>query len=239
MRNAESYVSELAGWQAEIRCEPLPVFDRTDLKSVRQAFQSAVPFPFQQAWLSETEAGFSPGVVRLGWRGCSLLVFAELTDLDIFNSATKLNQLTWELGDVFEIFLKSAEKDSYVEFQVTPQNQRLQLHYPDASTAERARKQARLDDVFVRHEAFYSKTWVEAKLNRWLVYAEISAKMVSGSNEPIENAQWRFSFGRYDYTRGVSEPVISSTSPHATPDFHRQHEWGLITFKSSFLIQNQ
>jgi hypothetical protein len=235
----ESYVTELPGRPAEIQCEPLPVFDRTDCESLRRAFQSAVPSPFQQAWRSETEAGFSPGVVRMGWRECSLLVFAELTDMDIYNRATKLNQLTWELGDVFEIFLKSTEKDSYVEFHVTPQNQRLQLHYPDANAAEWARKQGRLDDVFFRHEAFYSRTWVEAQLNRWLVYAEIPARMVSGSNEPIANTQWRFSFGRYDYTRGVREPVISSTSPHATLDFHRQHEWGLITFINSFGIQNR
>ncbi len=234
----ELYVTERPGLAPEIQCEPLPPFDRTNLESVQRAFQSAVPCSFRQAWLDQEEAGFSPGTVRMGWRENSLLVFAELTDMDIFNGATKLNQRTWELGDVFEIFLRSSKKASYVEFHVTPQNQRLQLHYPDAGIAEWARKQGRLDDVFVRHEVFYSKTWVDARRNRWWVFAEIPAGEVSGSNEPVENTQWRFSFGRYDYTRGASNPVISSTSPHARPDFHCQHEWGVLTFKNSLVIVN-
>jgi hypothetical protein len=238
MQNVELYVTERPGLAPEIQCEPLPTFDRTNLESVQRVFQSAVPCLFRQAWLDHEEAGFSPGAVRMGWRENSLLVFAELTDMDIFNGATKLNQRTWELGDVFEIFLRSSKKTSYVEFHVTPQNQRLQLHYPDASAAERVRKQGRLDDVFVRHEVFYSKTWVDARRNRWWVFAEIPAEEVCGSNEPVENTPWRFSFGRYDYTRGASNPVISSTSPHAGPDFHCQHEWGVLSFKNSLVIVN-
>jgi hypothetical protein len=233
MQNAESCRTERPGPAPAILCEPLPAFDRTDLESVRRAFQSATPCLLQQALLDEEAVGFSPAVVRTGWRGSSLLVFAELTDMDIFNSATKLNQRTWELGDVFEMFLRSAEKGSYVEFHVTPNNQRLQVRYTDGGTAERARKRGRLEDVLVRDEAFHSMTWIENRTGEWCVYAEIPAVAVCGSNESIENTQWLFSFGRYDYTRGAKEPIISSTSPHAKPDFHRQHEWGVMTFKIS------
>lgn len=229
---------EPAGRPAGIHCESLPVFDRTDCESVRSAFESVVPCPFQQAWLCESEDGFSPGEVRMGWRGCSLLVFAELTDLDIHNGATSLNQHTWELGDVFEIFLRSAEQQSYVELHVTPQNQRLQLHYPDARAAQSAREHGRLDDFLTRQEVFHSKTWIDAPLNRWQIYAEIPARTVCGSDQSIQGTQWRFSFGRYDYTRGVEKPVVSSTSPHAKPDFHRQHEWGVITFKKALWIRD-
>jgi hypothetical protein len=93
MQNAEPSVAVLPGWPAEIQCESLPAFDHTDLTSVRRAFQSAVVFSFQQPWLQETEARFSPGEVRIGWRESSLQIFAELTDMDIFNRATELNQL--------------------------------------------------------------------------------------------------------------------------------------------------
>jgi hypothetical protein len=95
-----------------------------------------------------------------------------------------------------------------------------------------------LEDFFVRDEALHSMTWIESRMCQWYVYAEIPALAVCGSNESIENTQWRFSFGRYDYTRGVAEPIISSTSPHAKPDFHRHHEWGMMTFKNSLVIQN-
>ncbi|HVU09005.1 MAG TPA: hypothetical protein VHG89_10720 [Verrucomicrobiae bacterium] len=232
MQNAESFVAVLPSWPDSIQCELLPAFDRTDHEQVRRAFQSAVVLSFQQAWLPAEEAGFFPGEVRMGWRERSLLVFAELTDLDIFHDATGANQRMWELGDVFEMFFKVAEMESYVEFQVTPHNQRLQLHYPDADAVERVRKSGRFADFLIRDEVFHSQTWIEPQLNRWQVYAEIPADAVCGSNEPMENTQWLFSFGRYDYTRGVTEPVISSTSLHAKLDFHRQHEWGVMTFNN-------
>ena len=199
---------------------------------MRSAFQSATPCLLQQAWRDDNAAGFSPAVVRTGWRGSSLLVFASLMDMDIFNDATKLNQRTWELGDVFEMFLQSASKESYVEFHVTPHNQRLQLRYNNGRAAEEARRTGSLEDVLIWGEAFYSITWIEKRRCHWYVYAEIPALAVCGSDEPIENTQWRFSFGRYEYARGIKEPILSSTSPHAKPDFQRQHEWGVLTFKN-------
>jgi hypothetical protein len=231
MQNMELFRTERPSLAPAILCERLPAFNGADLESVRSAFQSATPCLFQQAWLNDA-VGFSPAVVRTGWRGSSLLVFAKLTDADIFNGATKLNQRTWELGDVFEMFLRSALKESYVEFHVTPHNQRLQLLYDNGSAAEEARKTGSLENVLIWGEAFYSMTWIEKRRSHWYVYAEIPALAVCGSDEPIENTQWRFSFGRYDYTRSVKEPTLSSTSPHAKPDFQRQHEWGVLTFKN-------
>jgi hypothetical protein len=230
MQNTQLYRMRWPALAHDIACGPLPVFDQTELESVRRVFQSATPIPFQQAWLDETEAGFSPAVVRLGWHESSLLVFAELTDADIFNAATEINQPTWELGDVFEMFLQSVGKESYVELHVTPHNQRLQLRYPGGAAAEFAREMSRLEEFLVPDKIFNSVTWIEN--GKWHVFAEIPAVTVCGSNKSIENMQWRFSFGRYDCTRGVKEPVISSTSPHAIPDFHRQHEWGVMTFKN-------
>jgi hypothetical protein len=216
-----------------IVAELLPSFRDTDLASVRNAFRSARPCLFRQAWLDAEAAGFSPGVVRAGWRGNLLLVFAELTDADIFNDATQFNQRMWELGDAFEIFLRPAGSESYVEFQVTPNNQRLQLRYPDANALALARKTGSIEKFLIPTDAFRSLTWIEKQNCQWSVYAAIPAAAVCGPQKSIENAQWHFSFGRYDYTRGIHEPVISSTSPHAQPDFHRQHEWGLMTFKSA------
>jgi hypothetical protein len=236
MQNAASSVAVQPGRPAEFDCEPLAEFDRTDLADVRRAFQSAASLPFQQSWRREVEARFAPGEVRLGWRENALLIFAELTDADIFNRATALNQPLWELGDVFEMFFKSDEMDGYVEFQIAPQNQRLQLAHPHARTVQWTRHREEFKKCLLWNEVFHSQTWVEAGPNRWQIYAEIPARLVCGCDELIANTQWRFSFGRYDYTRGVAAPVISSTSSHAKPDFHRQSEWGVMTFENSFAI---
>jgi len=214
-----------------IECHLLPAFAANNLETVRRAFQHATPCVLRQAWLDKKEPDFAPAIVRTGWRGASLLVFAELTDADIFSRATGLNLRTWELGDAFEIFLRPDGQEAYVEFQVTPNNQRLQLRYADASAIARARKTGSLEHALIHGKAFRSATWVLPGSQRWFVYAKIPAKSVCSETTALAGSQWRFSFSRYDYTRGRKEPVISSTSAHARPDFHSQQEWGTMRFQ--------
>jgi hypothetical protein len=215
----------------ELACEPLPAFDATELATVQRAFRAAAPCALQQAWLDRPEAGFAPAVVRTGWRDRTLLVLAELTDADIFNGARELNDRAWELGDVLEIFLRPADQERYVELQVTPENQRLQLRFGSRAELEASRTTGQLDAHFVWGEAFRSTTWIEAGV--WHVYAEIPAETVCGANVPLDHARWRFSFSRQDYTRGVAEPVLSSTSPHPEADFHRQEDWRVMIFRGT------
>lgn len=209
----------------------LPDFNSTDLEGVRRGFHSATPCDMRQTWQAKQSERFAPAVVRAGWRHNSFLIYAELTDADIFTQASVLNQRTWELGDAFEIFLRPEGQEAYVEFQVTPNNQRLQLRYANTAALDRARQTGSMAEALIPGEAFRSKTWIEDKNSRWHVFAEIPAQVVCGSNDPLAGSRWHFSFSRYDYTQGVTEPVISSTSPHAQANFHSQKEWGVIEFE--------
>jgi hypothetical protein len=71
---------------------------------------------------------------------------------------------------------------------------------------------------------------MQPEQGQWHVYAEIPAILVCGAAKLPADKPWRFSFSRYDYTQGRPEPVISSSSPHAQPDFHRREEWGTLSF---------
>lgn len=213
-----------------IRCLPLPDFAASNLDKVRAAFAGAIPCDLGQAWRTEVEPGFAPGQVRAGWREDSLLVFAELTDQDIFTSATAMNQRMWELGDTLEIFLRPADRPEYVEFHVTPNNHRLQLRIPNIETLRRAQVANVFDELLLRGNVFQSVTWVRPEHQKWFVYAVIPAIVVCGQARLHAGSRWHFSFSRYDYTRGGGEPVVSSTSPHAMADFHRQQEWGILKF---------
>lgn len=212
----------------QVGCGPVGEFDSADVGSVRRAFSSAPSWRFRQAWLSEEESAFLPGEARLGWRGNSILIFAELFDADIFNEATALNQRAWELGDVFEIFLRPASSAGYVEFQITPDNHRLQLRYPDSDAVRVARATKNLDSALVWEQSIQSRIWKSS--DRWHVLAEIPATSAHADFTSLAGTEWQISFGRYDYTRGHSKPVISSTSLHAAPDFHRTQEWQKILF---------
>jgi len=211
-------------------CPLLPVLDTSNLRLVQEVFQPLPRHALGQAWLAKEESGFAPAFVRIGWRGDSLLVFAELTDADIFNFATAHNQRAWELGDTFEIFLKPAGHPAYFEFQVTPNNQRVQLRFANLDALENLRKKGPIESVLMPGEIFHSRTWIPPHAKCWYVYAEINAANLDNHTGSLQGKRWHFSFSRYDYTSWRKKPVISSTTPHAKPDFHCQQEWGMMTF---------
>ena len=172
----------------------------------------------RQSWLAAPESEFFPAEVRVGRLGNSLIVSSTLPDLDIFTQATAANQRTWELGDVFEIFLKPDGEDFYRELHITPANMRTQL----AFAAEGATGEFLPDRIFASH------VWIES--GYWQVLATIPAAVVTGLDEISPGEKWRFSFCRYDAFRDGRKPILSSTSPHPVPKFHRPAEWGAMIF---------
>ena len=215
----------------EILCGELPVFDESDLAAVQRAFRAVKPCQMHQAWRAEASPGFTPASVRVGWREDFFLVFAELTDHDVFSHARRLNQRLWELGDAFEIYLRPANQTAYLQVDIAPNNQRMQLQIPSAEALHRAQTANEFADLISPGEGIRSATWLAPEHDRWFVYAAIPAPMVCGRPDLDAEKQWHFSFARYDYTRGQLEPIISSTSPHAQANFHRQQEWGNMRFE--------
>ena len=201
-------------------CELLPEFDSFNLESALTAFAKAPAIALAQPWLALPEPDFFSAEVRVGRIAAQVLVLATIPDLDIFTHATKPNQRTWELGDVFEIFLKPENETHYREFHVTPANTRTQLHF----SCEGAASEMLPDGIFE------SRVWIES--GRWIVLASIPCAAVTNRHKIDDGERWRFSFCRYDAFRDGRKPVLSSTSPHPVPKFHRPDEWGVMVFNS-------
>ena len=215
-----------------IDCRPLPRFARNDLTAVRAAFGGATPIPLGQAWLPTPEPGFAPGVVRTGWRENSLFVFADLSDIDVFTLAKRHNDRFWQLGDTFEIFLQPPGQEAYVELHVAPNNLRLQLRFAKPPTPKDTDPFA---SALIHDQVFESQTWAKPDTPGWSVFAEIPLMTLIerqglGPALALSSSTWRFSFSRYDATRGREQPVISSSSPHTKPAFHRPDEWRRLHF---------
>lgn len=197
-----------------------PVASGKDLswEEIQNNFSGLPVLEMGQSWLPDKDPALREGLVRAGMargtEGEELAVYAEMIDEDIFNASRSLNERTWTTGDVFEMFIKSESVDDYYEFHVTPENQKLQLHFPSVA-AFRARLP--WGTHCLDGERFFSRTQVEA--GRWKVYAEVPLRLFQGS-------PWRFSFCRYDATRGRELPVLSSTSAYTMKNFHRIEEWG-------------
>ncbi len=217
-------------------CPALEFFTEDRLEIVRQAFQGTPSCVLRQAWRKSPEAGFAPATVQVGWRDESLLVLAELKDEDIFTKARDFVKAGdpferfWELGDVFEMFLRPVNQHSYWEFHVTPNNRRAQLRFASGEALRQLQKSGEFEKAVVGGKAFRSSVWLRPEEGRWIVFAEISATAVFEQSRPLGGSEWAFSFSRYDYTRGHAEPVVSSTSAHEAADFHVQAGWGRLRF---------
>jgi len=216
---------------APIICTDLPPIKAMELDAVIHAFHSAPAFAMRQSWLAEPEPGFAPAVVRVGWHNESLLALAEMKDADIFTLARHPNDRLWELGDTLEIFLRPVEQLAYAEFHVAPNNQRVRLRFASPAATEHLRGNGWFNRALSQEDGFDSWTWVCPDINCWYALVEIPVSSVSDRPQPLPGSKWLFSFSRYDHTRGNAKPVISSTSAHARPDFHRQEEWGTLHFQ--------
>ena len=172
----------------QLKCREVPAFNADKLDEIRAAFLRADDCGLRQAWLAAPEPDFTPATVRAGWRGNSLLAFVELEDADIITRATAHNQRMWELGDVLEIFLSPENSASYVEFHITPNNLRLQLHFSDTATLRQAQAENRFDHLLLPDGVFHSRAWVQAEDKKWFAFAEIPTAIVCGADTPLADS---------------------------------------------------
>jgi hypothetical protein len=207
---------------ANIFCPCIPEKSLPQGDAISDSLALSAPVLMQQGWLDAPQADFLVAEIRVGWTPSRLVVLAQIPDRDIFTQATGPNQRTWELGDVFEIFLKPDDRSHYVELHVTPPNFRLQLQIESPG-----KPATPLDDG-----VFSSRVKIDTANQKWTVYAEVPSSLVSGQEQIEAGESWLFSFSRYDASRDGRPPILSSTSPHQAINFHRIHEWGKITFCS-------
>lgn len=214
-----------------LNVQPLTDMDLDSWDKVESAFRNAPVVESQQAWQAERDPEFRPMRVKVGWTREALIVYAEIEDADIFNRETRFNAMSFQSGDVFEMFLRPCEQEAYLEVHVTPENQKLQLCFPSASAFAALRPDSIIPpEWYIGPGAIESRVRVNGAAERWEVVAQIPFNLVSEASRPKAGSKWLFSFSRYDYTHGRQTPVYSSTSPHKKLNFHQQEAWGELRF---------
>jgi hypothetical protein len=220
----------------ELKCRTLPDFQAEDWNSVRTAFANADGCFLRQTWRDLPEAGLRPGVVKVGRQGKFLWILAEFEDEDIYNLADGPNQETWTLGDVFEIFVRPQDQESYFEFHFTPDNYVLALRFPSQRSlqllSEDHETGSGLQPFFYDHAAIQSWTRVESDKDRWSILVALDCDLLSEAKTSQRGDVWLYSFSRYDYTRGARQPILSSSSAHQEPNYHLLGDWGQLYFAS-------
>jgi hypothetical protein len=210
--------AQVSTWTAEPAPQPLLKDNRLSPLAVDKHWQA-----LGQSWRpGETQEGFNPGWARIQWTDAALHYDIILLGSRPQNRAVKLNERTWELGDVAEIFLHSPDLQRYIEVHVTPENQRLQLVWPVGGLARVRQEKARLEEFTVD-----AADWVQSSTHSgpgfWVVHAVIPFSTL-GLNLQDAMPSLQTAVCRYDYSMR-SSPVLSSTAPLQEPDYHRVDEW--------------
>ena len=153
-----------------------------------------------QSWRAESEPGLNPGWARIRWNAAGLLYEAVFLQRNPANRARRLNEHTWELGDICEFFLQETGSGRYLEVHVTPENQRLQLLWPLGGLERFRAGTAKLEDFLVAH-----RCWVESSAtiaaDYWTARAFIPFSclgLTDSKNLPI----LRTAVCRYDWSLG-------------------------------------
>jgi len=165
---------------------------------------------YGQHWLPHVEPGFAPGRVGISWQNDDLIICAELEDAHVMMDEYPFNFPAYQQCDAFEIFLGPAGEAAYYEFHVTPSNSVLQLQFEGPGSRKSLSEHLVTGPLFVSETRLTSEGW------------NVHARIPLGRLFPKRPRDWLLSFGRYDYTPGQANPVISSTSPHAVCNFHRK-----------------
>lgn len=177
---------------------------------------------FGQSWQSDLEESFRPGEVRLAWRNTELLFEADLEDVDVHTNAKKRNDVLYTLGDTLELFCGIAGEEPYIEYHFAPGGILLQLDWPknirllDVKAAG-GLKAFMVEREDVRFVCAFTK-------NGWSVRGAYNTSSL-GVESSLSGRVLEVNFGRYDYTRGVEQPIISGTSPFTQKSFHCREEW--------------
>ncbi len=201
---------------------PVESFALGDWEATMRAMKAGVRLDFRQPWLLQPEADFQPAQVWLGIQGDELVVYAWLRDDQPSNQTVQWNEATWMKGDALELFFHAEGRPGYFEFHVTPENQRLQLFFPNAAAFRERRKH---HHWAISESRFESTTRINDVRTEWEAVMRIKLALVLDGPRDDGSRRFRFSFSRYDYQPGRVRPVTSATTPLSKPDFHHIPEW--------------
>lgn len=199
---------------------PEPVWPRA---AVSPASIDAGWLPLRQAWRPDgPERRFQPGWARIRWTPDAFWIDTVFRGGRAVNRATRLNERTWEMGDVSEVFLQEVGDSRYLELHVTPENHRLQLAFAPGDIE-------RLRDGTAAFESFLvdDPEWVTSEVSRaadfWAARVRLPADRF-GRGPLAPGRRFRGTFCRYDCDR-PDTIVYSATAPLGEVNYHRRADW--------------
>lgn len=177
----------------------------------------------RQAWRPDGHEGrFQPGWARIRWSPDAFWIETIFGGGRATNRATRLNERTWELGDVAEVFLEEVGDFRYLELHVTPENQRLQLRFGHGEVDLLRAGAAAFASFLVADPEWVTSETFRAD-DHWSTRMRLpAARFARGPLAP--GRRFRGSVCRYDCA-SPQATVLSATASLAEPNYHRRADW--------------
>lgn len=205
----------------------------------REVFARLAPdlpaLKLRQSWEPVENPRLRAGEVKWLADCAGIWVAAHLVDDDPHNPLEGFNVEAYRFGDVFEIFLGPGPGPRYWEIHVAPSGAGMQCCFARGwRQLDPARQAAAVAAARAAMPGYES--WVSRHPEGWGAVVRIPWKTLEMTPRPDEPISLRYAFCRYDYTRGIAEPVLSSSAPLTRCDFHRVEEWNAVRLVPDWLL---
>lgn len=186
--------------------------------------------PLAQSWLRARKRRPPRAWATALWRRDALHFRVLFHGAAGSNRARELNERTWELGDVCELFLQRADATEYLEIHVTPENVRLQLRWPEGGLARLRRGDSALAEF-----AITDPNWVQSSVEKyptaWQVDLAVQASCL-GVDHFDESVTVRAAVCAYRYSNSGAPADLVSTAQLEIPGFHQPSRWHRLALQS-------
>ncbi|MEI6890605.1 MAG: hypothetical protein V5783_00405 [Pontiella sp.] len=160
-------------------------------------------------------------MVRFAWNEEGLFVHAELEDSFVVAHDPRDEQLHFQTGDVFELFVKPLDDDYYWEMYVTPFGNKSTLFFP------RERTGMEVENI-LRDHSFHGLN-VSAGIidGGWVANMFVPVQQLTALGAVWgEGCEWSLLCGRYNYNSdALEDPELSMLPPVSKTNYHLTEEY--------------
>ncbi|RKX46084.1 MAG: hypothetical protein DRP64_03765 [Verrucomicrobia bacterium] len=164
------------------------------------------------------------GLVRFGWDETGLYVYADLEDSHIIVQNRQDEQLHYEHGDVFELFVKPRTEPYYWEMYAVPSGNKSTLFFP------RNRAGKGLNDFLHGHGFQSLKVSVKQSSKGWNAQMFVPAAQLTALGAGWgDGTEWTVFCGRYNYnSEDLADPELSMAPPLSATNYHLTDEYARL-----------
>ncbi len=166
--------------------------------------------------------------VRFAWNRQGLHVQAVLEDSFVVAVDRRNEQLHFETGDVFELFVKPLDDDYYWEMYATPFGNRSTLFFP------RTREGMTVNDFLTQHSYHGLEVSADITATGWQAHVFVPARQLTAAGADWgAKTQWTVLCGRYNYNNeALEDPELSMLPPVSATNYHLTAEYARLEFEN-------